>query len=67
MLSAKRSATQETGAEVQEAAAKEDAGIVPLGISDAGRAGVHHERDGAGGTGAGPGRAAGGDSRERSW
>ena len=32
MLSAKRSETQETGPETQAAAAKEDAGIVPLGI-----------------------------------
>jgi multiple antibiotic resistance protein len=32
MLEAKRSATQETSGETEEAAAKEDAGIVPLGI-----------------------------------
>ena len=32
MLSAKRSATQETGPEAEAAAVKEDAGIVPLGI-----------------------------------
>ena len=32
MLEAKRSPTQETGAETEAAAAKEDAGIVPLGI-----------------------------------
>jgi multiple antibiotic resistance protein len=32
MLNAKRSATQETGAEAEAAAEKEDAGIVPLGI-----------------------------------
>ncbi len=32
MLSAKRSATQETGPEAEAAAEKEDAGIVPLGI-----------------------------------
>ena len=32
MLNARRSETQETGAESQAAAAKEDAGIVPLGI-----------------------------------
>ena len=32
MLNAKRSATQETGPEAEHAAAKDDAGIVPLGI-----------------------------------
>jgi multiple antibiotic resistance protein len=32
MLEARRSATQETSGEAEEAAAKEDAGIVPLGI-----------------------------------
>jgi multiple antibiotic resistance protein len=32
MLNAKRSPTQETGEDVEDAAAKEDAGIVPLGI-----------------------------------
>src|ERR1700728_5497426 len=32
MLEAKRSPTQETGPEAEAAAAKEDAGIVPLGI-----------------------------------
>jgi multiple antibiotic resistance protein len=32
MLQAKRSLTQESGSETEEAAAKEDAGIVPLGI-----------------------------------
>jgi AcrR family transcriptional regulator len=32
MLEAKRSPTQETGGEAEEASAKEDAGIVPLGI-----------------------------------
>jgi multiple antibiotic resistance protein len=32
MLNARRSATQETGAETEAAAIKEDAGIVPLGI-----------------------------------
>ena len=32
MLQAKRSATQETHPEAEEGAAKEDAGIVPLGI-----------------------------------
>lgn len=32
MLEARRSATQETGGEAEEAAGKEDAGIVPLGI-----------------------------------
>jgi multiple antibiotic resistance protein len=32
MLNAKRSATQETSPEVEDAAAKDDAGIVPLGI-----------------------------------
>ena len=32
MLNAKRSQTQETGAETEAAASKEDAGIVPLGI-----------------------------------
>jgi multiple antibiotic resistance protein len=32
MLEARRSATQETASEAEEAAAKEDAGIVPLGI-----------------------------------
>lgn len=32
MLNAKRSPTQETGVEVEAAASKEDAGIVPLGI-----------------------------------
>jgi multiple antibiotic resistance protein len=32
MLEARRSATQETSSEAEEAAAKEDAGIVPLGI-----------------------------------
>jgi len=32
MLEARRSATQETTGEAEEAAAKEDAGIVPLGI-----------------------------------
>jgi len=32
MLQAKRSPTQESGSETEEAAAKEDAGIVPLGI-----------------------------------
>ena len=32
MLEAKRSATQESTGETEEGAAKEDAGIVPLGI-----------------------------------
>jgi multiple antibiotic resistance protein len=32
MLQAKRSATQETGSETADAASKEDAGIVPLGV-----------------------------------
>ncbi len=32
MLNAKRSATQETSHDAQEAAAKDDAGIVPMGI-----------------------------------
>ena len=51
MLEAKRSPTQESSGETEEAAAKDDAGIVPLGIPMLSGPGRHLERDGAGGPG----------------
>ena len=52
MLEARRSATQETTSEAEEAAAKEDAGHRAARNPHAGRAGGHLVGDGAGGAGA---------------